>query len=109
MRDEKFREAARMITMLAFVPLSSLEDVVDDLYVYFANNFKELRKVLWFAEGIYLGKSVEHAGEYLRRAARFNPLMWNHHQNVLDDLPITNNAKEGTAKLIYTHNSESLD
>ena len=29
----------------------ALEDVVNELYVYFANNFKELRKVLWFAEG----------------------------------------------------------
>ena len=88
-----------MVMMLAFVPLRSLEDVVDELN-YLAKNFKELRKVPWFAEGIYLGKSLEHTGEFIRRTAWFSPIMWNHHQNILDDIPITNNAKEGIAKLI---------
>ena len=40
-----------MITMLSFVPLWALENVIDDLYVYFATNYKELRKVLWHFEG----------------------------------------------------------
>ena len=54
-----------------------------------------------------MGKSVEHAGENVRRTARFSTI--NHHHKILDDLPITNNAKEGTAKLNYTHDSESSD
>ena len=96
-----------MMTMLELVPLSSREDVVNELYVSNAKNVTELRKVPWFAEGIYLGESVEHTGENVRRAARFSPI--NHHQKILDDLVITNNAKEGTARFNNTHNSESLD
>ena len=53
-----------------------------------------------------MGEYAKHAGENVRRTARFSPI--NRHQNVLDDLLITNNAKEGTAKLNYTHNSEGL-
>ena len=46
-----------------------------------------------------MGKSVEHMGTYTRRAARFPSQMWSQYGPVVDNLPITNNAKEGTKSL----------
>ena len=95
MSDAAFREDSRMITMLAFVPLDHLEDVLDSLYLHFSKTHQELRKVLWHFETTYFGKTVEVNGSYVRQGARYQPKTWNKYEAVIQRRPITNNAKEG--------------
>ena len=90
--NKDFRRAARMVTMLAFVPLGELEKVIEALYVYYSVNYPMLLRLLWSVENTYIGYEVRDG----RKDPRFKPDQWNHFDNVINGLPITNNSKEGS-------------
>jgi hypothetical protein len=94
MEDPDYAFHLRQLAALAFIPPPDVVEAFEELTEsqFFVDNEEELRNLINYFEDTWIGRPT-------RRGGRGNPVfsieMWNCYNEVLNDLPKTNNSVEG--------------
>ena len=77
--NSEFARAARLVIMLAFVPLNRLEDAIEAIMLHLQSNYPELMSIFTYFEKYYIGELVydfDNESTY-RTVPTYPPERWN--------------------------------
>ena len=92
--DAEFSLGIRHLAALAFIPAADVIEVFEQLIdsPFFKDHEEEIRELVNYFEDNWIGRPARRGG---RSASIFPVTLWNVHDQVVHDLPRTNNSVEG--------------
>ena len=92
--DADFSLGIRHLAALAFVPTVDVIKVFEEILEsqFYIDNAEEVRDLINYFEDTWIGRPARRGG---RSAPIFPVALWNVHDQVVEDLPRTNNSVEG--------------